>query len=191
MEKTNNRSGVWNWIIIGAVLIGGLMYLAYTRKQEGPALVKAERGAPILESGSVSGRTAPNWVMDNLSGQPVSLKQFAGHPVVLDFWATWCGPCQVELPWWNQFQKKYASQGLVIVGISEDTSMAAVRSFMTKTPLHYQIVWDGGKASLPASYGSVFGLPTTLYINRQGKITQMVDGLEAKPEIEKAIRAIL
>lgn len=188
------RSAALNWIIIGLVIIGGLVYLAYSRKNAAPPATDAVNGAAgeaILQAASVRGRTAPNWTLQDVNGKPVSLSQFAGHPVVLDFWATWCGPCQIEMPWWQALQKQYASQGLVVIGISEDQSLADVQKFLTKTPINYQIVWDSGKSDLSAGYGTPFGLPTTLFINRDGKITQRVTGLESKPELDKAIREIL
>ncbi len=189
MPTTSPKSGVMNWIIIGLVVTGGLLYLAYNHKLGEPAAAKQAAAEPILASPAAAGRVAPNWTLDDVTGKPVSLQQYAGHPVVLDFWATWCGPCQVEMPWWQQFQKQYASQGLVIVGISEDEKVSDVQGFLKKNPLDYQVVFDGG--AMPASYGTVLGLPTTIYINRQGKITQVVAGLEGKPEIDKAIHGIL
>ena len=189
MPTTSPKSAVMNRVIIGLVVIGGLLYLAHNHKAATPAALAKAAAAPILATPSVAGRAAPNWTLNDVTGKPVSLSQYAGHPVVMDFWATWCGPCQVEMPWWKQFQQQYASQGLVILGISEDTTVGDVRKFLVKNPLNYQIVFDGG--ALPASYGSLLGLPTTVYINRQGKITQVVAGLEGKPEIDRAIRGIL
>jgi thiol-disulfide isomerase/thioredoxin len=183
-----------NWIIIGLVVIGGLVYLAYSRKAAAPNTANGAvngNSAAILEAANVTGRAAPTWTLRDVNGKPVSLSQFAGHPVVMDFWATWCGPCQIELPWWQQFQKQYASRGLVIVGVSEDLNLNDVRKYLAKTPIDYQIVWDGGSNTLQNSYGTPFGLPTTLFIDRQGKITERVTGLEGKPELDKALHAIL
>ncbi|HWG36798.1 MAG TPA: redoxin domain-containing protein [Terriglobales bacterium] len=192
-ETTPNKSAAWNWLVIGVVLIGGLVYLAISRKNAAaslPPMAAATSGAgEILETNNVIGRTAPNWTLKDVDGKPVSLSQFAGHPVVLDFWATWCGPCQIEMPWWKQLQDEYRGQGLVIVGISEDQHFGDVKNYVKKNPFNYQIVWDDN--SLQATYGSPFGLPTTLFINRAGKITGRVAGLEGKPELEKAIRGIL
>lgn len=185
------KSAAMNWIVIGLVLIGGLVYLAYSRKNSPAAGVHAAASGPILEAGGVAGRIAPNWTLQDVNGKPISLSQFAGHPVVMDFWATWCGPCQIELPWWQQLQEQYRGQGLIIVGVSEDAALADVQKYLAKSPINYQIVWDGGNQQFQANYGSPFGLPTTLFINRQGKVTQRVIGLEGKPELDKAIREIL
>ncbi|HVA62536.1 MAG TPA: TlpA disulfide reductase family protein [Terriglobales bacterium] len=191
MSNPPAKATAWNWVIIGIVLIGGLLYLAYSRRTMAntPAAVAATASAKILETGNVAGRTAPAWTLEDVNGKPVSLAQFAGHPVVMDFWATWCGPCQIEMPWWQQLQEQYKSQGLVIVGVSEDNSLTDVQKYLAKNPINYQIVWDN--QSIGATYGTPFGLPTTLFINRQGKITERVMGLEGKPELDKAIRGIL
>jgi len=187
------KSTAANWIIIGVVLVAGLVYLAMSRRTAAttPAALKANASAAILEAGDVAGRMAPNWTLKDVDGKPVSLAQFAGHPVVMDYWATWCGPCQIELPWWKELQDKYRAQGLVIVGVSEDASLGDVQKYLKQNALNYQIVWDGGNPQLQQDYGSPFGLPTTLFINRQGKITERVIGLEGKPELEKAVNAIL
>ncbi len=187
---TPAKNSAWNWIVIGVVLIGGLIYLAISRKNAA-ATMPAPTGAgnSILEAGNVVGRTAPNWTLTDVNGHPISLAQFAGRPVVMDFWATWCGPCQVELPWWKQLQDKYRAQGLEIVGVSEDNSLADVKNYLLKNPLNYEIVWDNQQ--LENSYGVPYGLPTTLFINRQGKIVERVMGLEGKPELDRAIRHIL
>jgi thiol-disulfide isomerase/thioredoxin len=169
------------------------VYLAYSRRHMAttPTALKSNAAAPILEAGDVAGRVAPNWTLQDVNGKPVSLSQFAGHPVVTDFWATWCGPCQIEMPWWKELQTQYKAQGLVIVGISEDASLGDVKTYLAKNPSDYQILWDGNNPSLQAGYGSPFGMPTTLFLNRQGKITERVIGLEGKPELDKAVRAIL
>ncbi len=187
------KSSAWNWVIIGIIIIGGLVYLAFSHEKTMANQPVAEaNGSPanaILETGNPVGRTAPDWTLPTPNGKTLSLAQFAGHPVVLDFWATWCGPCNVERPWWEQLQKQYAGQGLVIIGISEDSSINDVSNFLTKHPTNYRMVWDN--QSLQATYGVPFGLPTTLFINKEGKITQRVTGLEGLAELDKAIRGIL
>jgi peroxiredoxin len=189
-SATPSKTSPLNWILIGIVLIGGLIYLAISRKNAAAMPQPAgAAGSAVLQSSNVVGRIAPNWTLSDVHGHPVSLSQFAGRPIVMDFWATWCGPCQVELPWWNELQNQYRAQGLQIIGVSEDSALSDVTNYILKNPLDYEIVWDNGK--LQNSYGVPFGLPTTLFINRQGKITERVTGLEGKPELDRAIRGIL
>ncbi|MGH9488737.1 MAG: TlpA family protein disulfide reductase [Terriglobales bacterium] len=191
-SSASSKTSAWNWIIIGIIIIGGLVYLAFAHRAtvaDQPVVANGSPANAILEASNVIGRAAPNWTLQTPSGKTLSLSQFQGHPVVLDFWATWCAPCKMEMPWWETLQTRYASQGLVIIGISEDSSMGDVQNFLAKNPINYRVVWDN--QSLQNTYGVPYGLPTTLFINRQGKITERVAGLEGLPDLDKAIHGIL
>lgn len=188
---SQRRRQVQNWIVIGAVLIGGLIYLAHTRRQaeQNAAASGAPIGDGLLEGANFVGRRAPDWTLPAPDGKPVSLAQFAGHPIVLDFWATWCGPCQVELPWWKQLQEEYRAQGLVIIGVSEDASVKDVQGYLKTHAMNYPVVVDLGH--LEASYGDPLGLPTTLFIRRDGTISARIEGLEDQPVLESHVKEIV
>lgn len=186
------RRQIQNWVVIGVVLIGGLIYLAHTRRvqqQNAAAQPGGDNGGGLLQAADISGKVAPNWTLQDADGKMVSLSQFKGHPIVLDFWATWCGPCQIEMPWWKQIQDQYRNQGLVIIGVSEDSSAGDVQKYLKTHPINYQIVVD--LDHLEASYGDPLGLPTTLFIRRDGTISSRVTGLEDKPELDKNVKQIL
>lgn len=192
-QSETARSRAMNWIIVGVVVVGALLYLAKTRRDQaqrsGMANAAVAVNAPLLVAPDIAGRPAPDWTLPDVNGQPVDFSQFKGHPVVIDFWASWCGPCKDEIPWWNQLQAKYKDKGLIIIGVSEDDSVNDVKSFLKTTPLDYTVVMD--QQRLESSYGMPEGLPTTFFIDRNGKVSARVLGMEAQPELEHRVEKIL
>ncbi len=186
--KFRGRNALTNWAIITLVVVGGLVYIAHVRREQ-MAKAGTTAGMPLLTSDNIDGRIAPNWSLPTPEGTQLSLSAFKGHPVVLDFWATWCGPCREEIPIWEQLQKQYANKGLVIVGISEDDHKQDVLSFLKQTPLTYPVVMDQDRLS--GSYGLATGLPTTLLVRKDGTIAERIEGLEDPGSLDRAVRGIL
>lgn len=158
------------------------------------------RGARNAHDGSVTGQKlsganiinqqAPDFQLTSLEGKSVKLSDYRGKAVVLNFWATWCGPCKVEMPWFVDLQNKYRDAGLEIVGVSmDDGNKDAVAKFAKEMGVNYTVLM--GKESVGDAYGGVLGLPTTFYIDRNGKITNSVAGLISKSEIEDHIKTAL
>jgi thiol-disulfide isomerase/thioredoxin len=145
-------------------------------KSDGPSPIKI--GAP-----------APKLVLKDLDGHTVDLESLKGKVVIVDFWATWCEPCQVMIPWLEEFQNRYASQGLEIVGVSMDDDIKDVKPFADKAKMNYPILF--GNDAIADAWGGVFGLPTSFMIDRQGKIRATHQGLIGKDVIEKDIRSML
>ena len=128
-------------------------------------------------------RPAPDWQLKNIEGKPVKLSDFKEKVVVLNFWATWCAPCRMEIPALIALQKQYADKGLVVVGISVDEgSGAAVKSFMTKMGINYPVVLGGPETA--AAYGNVQVIPTTFYVDREGNIAGKREGAAELPAFE-------
>jgi thiol-disulfide isomerase/thioredoxin len=133
---------------------------------------------------------APAWKLKDVDGKIVSSEQFKGKVVVVDFWATWCGPCREEIPGYVALQKKYAKDGLVIVGISLDEAGAkVVKPFVQKNGVGYTIVL--GDDATREAFGNFEAIPTTFLIDRSGKIRDRKTGAEPTEEYEKRIVALL
>ncbi len=128
---------------------------------------------------------APVWTLQDLDGKEVSSAQFKGKVVVVDFWATWCGPCRHEIPGYIALQKKYAKDGLVIVGIAVSDKVASVRAFVAKQGVNYKVVM--GNDTVVEAFGGVEGIPTTFIIDREGKIRERKVGSEDTAEYEKTL----
>ena len=141
------------------------------------------------DTGAVT-QLAPAWKLKDLDGHPVSSDQFKGKVVVVDFWATWCGPCVSEIPGYIELQKKYGPEGLVIVGISMDQSGPdQVKKFAETKGMNYTIVM--GDENVAEAFGGIEGIPTTFLINRQGHIVNRKVGAMPHDEYEKLVKQAL
>jgi cytochrome c biogenesis protein CcmG/thiol:disulfide interchange protein DsbE len=111
---------------------------------------------------------APDFTRTDLSGRPLRLEQFRGRVVLLNFWATWCGPCIEEIPVFARWQRQYGTAGLQVLGVSMDDDDAVVKRFLAKHAVPYPIVM--GDAKLGESFGGVYGLPQSFLIDAHGRI---------------------
>jgi thiol-disulfide isomerase/thioredoxin len=133
---------------------------------------------------------APDFTLQSLDGKTVRLSDFRGKPVVLNFWATWCGPCKIEMPWFVDLQKEYGPAGLQFLGVAmDDASTKEIKEFAESMKVNYPILI--GKESVGDDYGGVQFLPETFYIDRNGKVVDKAFGLKGRGEIEDAIKKIL
>jgi peroxiredoxin len=133
---------------------------------------------------------APAWELQDVNGKPVSSEQFKGKVVVVDFWATWCLPCKMEIPGYIELVKKYEKDGFAMVGVSMDTEgPEVVKDFMQKNGLNYTVVMADEKVS--AAFGGVEVMPTTLLIDRSGQIRDRKEGAEETATYEQKVKALL
>jgi peroxiredoxin len=145
-------------------------------------------GAPVVAS--MNGQTAPDFTLETLDGKTMHLSDFKGKGVLLNFWATWCQPCKIEMPWFAELQKQYGPQGLQIVGVAmDDASPKEIGEFAHDLGVNYPILV--GKEEVGNAYGGVQFLPATFYIGRDGKIVDKVFGLKGRGEIEDSIKKAL
>ena len=135
------------------------------------------------------GQPAPDFTLTDSAGSPVKLSAYKGKVVLLDFWATWCGGCKVEIPWYMEFQNKYKDKGLSVVGVSMDEDgWKSVKPFLAENKINYPIVI--GNSDLGGQFG-VSGLPLTLLIDRNGKIADSHAGMVDKDAFEREIQSLL
>ena len=133
---------------------------------------------------------APDFSLESLEGKTMRLSDFRGKAVLLNFWATWCGPCKIEMPWFVELQQKYGSQGLQVVGVAmDDASKEDIAKFAQDMGVNYPVLI--GKEAVGDSYGGIPALPETFFIGRDGKVVDKILGLRGKAEIEDAIKKAL
>ena len=163
--------------ILGMVASG--KYLARTRLLRPNSMVGDVRGLP-----------APDFELTSLDGKRVKLSDFRGKAVLLNFWATWCSPCKVEMPWFVELQNKYGNDGLVVLGVAmDDTEASKIARFTSEMGVNYPVLLGNDKVS--EDYGNVQYLPTSFFINRDGKFVDkgvgLIDHNEAEKYVQKAL----
>ena len=120
----------------------------------------------------------------------MTLSDLHGKAVLLNFWATWCGPCKIEMPWLVELQNQYGNQGLQVVGVAmDDSSKDEIAKFAKDMGVNYPVLI--GKEAVGDAYGGVPALPESFFIGRDGKIVDQIIGLKGRSEIEDAIKKAL
>jgi cytochrome c biogenesis protein CcmG/thiol:disulfide interchange protein DsbE len=132
-----------------------------------------------------------DFTMKDQSGRDVSLSQYRGKVILLDFWATWCGPCKVEIPHFIEFQDRYGKDGLQVVGISVDDPLDKLAPYAREMRMNYTILQGLGHDDVQDAFGPILGIPITHMISRDGKICATHTGLTGKDVFEREIRALL
>ena len=135
-------------------------------------------------------RAAPDFSLMDANGAPIKLSDYLGKVVVLNFWATWCGPCKIEIPWFIEFEKTYRDRGFAILGVSMDEDgWRAVQPFVMQNAMNYTVTV--GSDRVAQLYGGVESLPSTFLIDRDGRIASVHVGLVSKHEYEAEILKLL
>jgi thiol-disulfide isomerase/thioredoxin len=151
---------------------------------------KARRPSMSLTSHVTQSGPAPDFALESLDGKTMHLSDLRGKAVLLNFWATWCGPCKIEMPWFVEFQNQYGPQGLQIVGVAlDDASKEDIGKFAKDMGVNYPILI--GKESVGDQYGGVPALPESFLIGRDGRLVDKIIGLRGKAEIEDAVKKAL
>ena len=145
--------------------------------------------APHPQPDPLLHKPAPSFVRNDLNHQRVDLAAYRGRVVLLSFWATWCAPCQIEMPRFVAWQSRYGSDGLQIVGVSMDDDDAPVIALTRKRKVNYPIVM--GDEKLGTLYGGILGLPVTYLIDRNGTIIEKFKGETSLSDLETAIQKAL
>lgn len=149
----------------------------------------AQSGSQGPARGPEIGSQAPDFKLNVLNGQgkTMQISSLKGKAVLVNFWATWCEPCKIEMPWLVELQKKYGPQGLQIVGVAvDDAEEKTISEFARKMKVNYPVLI--GTEKVADTYGGVAGLPTSFFLDRGGKVVNRVTGLVSESEIEDSVK---
>jgi cytochrome c biogenesis protein CcmG/thiol:disulfide interchange protein DsbE len=127
----------------------------------------------------------------DLEGKDVALSSFKGKVILLNFWATWCGPCKAEVPAFVELQNAYGKDGLVVVGYSVDDDAPKARAFMNEYKINYPVLLGLGREDVQDAFGPIWGIPASFIISRDGKVCKKHLGIAPKSVFEKEIKALL
>jgi len=168
-------------LVVVAVVAAAMLYFGFHM---------ARRSGPTRPLGLGYQAPAPDFSLESLEGRNVRLSDLRGKAVLLNFWATWCTPCKVEMPWFVELQNEYGAQGLQIVGVAmDDSSRDDIAKFAKDMGVNYPVLL--GKEAVGDAYGGVPALPESFFIGRDGKIVDKIIGLKGRGEIEDSIRKAL
>ncbi len=162
-----------------AVMLSAVLFTA-CGKSPATAAVKLEKDR----------KAAPEFSLKDAQGRTVKLSDFRGKVVVLNFWATWCGPCKIEIPWFVGFQQTYNNRNFTVLGVSmDDDGWTSVKPYLATSKINYPVVI--GTEEISQLYGGVDSIPTTFIIDQEGRIASIHVGLVSKSEYENEILNLL
>ena len=166
-------------LVVVAVVLAGMLYFGFHMARRSGSTARIMKSTP-----------APDFTLETLDGKNMKLSDLRGKAVLLNFWATWCGPCKIETPWLVELQNQYGPQGLQIIGVEAgDDGKDDIAKFVKEMGINYPILL--GKEAVGDAYGGIPALPETFFIGRDGKIVDKTMGLHGRGEIEDSIKKAL
>jgi thiol-disulfide isomerase/thioredoxin len=184
---TGHRSA-WPWLVAGVVLLvlGGIL-LKRDAADRQPVPNTDVNALGSATTGSIGGPARFDLTLKDLNGANVSLATFKGKIVVVNFWATWCGPCRAEIPDLVELQEQYR-EDLVILGfLALDPIGPHTQPFVTEFKINYQVLDANDRDDVEQAYGPIGGLPTSVIIGRDGRVAQRFLGARSKEQFERVI----
>lgn len=188
------------WLAMGAVAVAlGLLYLAPRAEDQArpaPAATAAQDGAVTADPDAAAdalatGKTAPlKFTLKDMNGVDVKLASFKGKVILLNFWATWCGPCKKEIPDLIKVQEQYGND-VVVLGISIDDPLDKLKPFATAMHMNYPVLMGKDRQDVEDAFGPFYGVPVSVFIDRDGKIWKRHTGIASKAQFEREIMALL
>ena len=166
--------------IAAGLLSVGLLITACTKQAPPESKVKPD----------ATRKHAPEFALKDSDGRTVTLAEYKGKVVLLNFWATWCGPCKIEIPWFADFEQKYKDRGFAVLGVAMDEEgWEVVKPYLAESKVNYRVIL--GNDTVAGLYGGVESLPTTFVLDRDGKIASTHVGLVSKSDYENEIMQLL
>ena len=173
------------------------MSKSWTRAVAIGAVVALGGCSSVRDTASVAGCSPDakpanlNFTIKDMNGNDVALSAHKGKVILLDFWATWCGPCKIEIPGFIDMYNQYGPQGFQVLGVSVDDAVPALKEYSAQMKMNYPVLVGQGRDDVSEAYGPMPGLPTTFIIGRDGKVCTSHTGFTEKEKFEEQIKALL
>ena len=182
----------WRWMTATMAALA----LAFLTFPPVPALSGAMPWTPVeaLDEAVCDADAGPanlNFTLKDMHGGDVNLASLKGNVILLNFWATWCGPCKVEIPGFVELQDQYRDEGLVVLGLSVDDPIEKLKPFADEYKINYPLLVGLGRDDFQEAFGPLWGIPVTFYIGRDGTLCKKHMGLATKEQVERDIKALL
>lgn len=190
LDRTPRSRRRMNWAVAATIACATVMAFPEPRAITQRICTACLTAAQSFASPAPVRKLAPDFTLTDASGQSLTLSSLRGKVVVLNFWATWCPPCKMEIPWLAEFQRTYRDRGVVVIGVSMDEEgWDAVKPFMESMKINYRMVL--GNDEVASQFGGVESLPTTLLIDRSGRVASTHTGLVSKSVYREGIESLL
>ena len=192
MMKGSSMRSRWIVAALGAVALALVSLPLLSTRAARPVADPA--GAPMefaSAEGGCDARARPaslDFTLTDMNGEQVKLAQYAGRPILLNFWATWCGPCKFEIPAFVELQDKYREEGFVVLGVSVDDPADALRAFAADYKMNYPVLM--ADEAIQEAYGPIFAIPVSFFIKKDGTICKKHFGPATKEQFETDVRAL-
>jgi thiol-disulfide isomerase/thioredoxin len=155
------------------------------------SLVSDEVEAAADGACDAKAKPAPlNYTIKDVNNVDVKLSSFKGKVILLNFWATWCGPCKAEIPGFVELQKEYAND-LVVLGISVDDTVEQIKPYAAKYKINYPMLVGLGRDDVQEAFGPLYGIPVSFLIGKDGRICKKHMGIAPKAQFEREIKALI
>jgi thiol-disulfide isomerase/thioredoxin len=183
------------WIAMGALAFALVLLMMIPEPGYDPnSPPPAAGGADVHDDdgdGILVGKVAPlNYTLKDMNGADVQLASFKGKVIVLNFWATWCGPCKAEIPSLVELQHQYGDD-LVVLGFSVDDTPDKMKPYAAEYKINYPLLVGNGREDVQNAYGPLWGIPVSVIIDREGKIAKKHSGIASKEQFEREIKPLL
>jgi len=166
--------------VIGAAMLAACLFQGCSSSSVRAATLKPDHER----------KPAPEFALKDADGKTVHLSGYKGKVVLLDFFATWCGPCKIEIPWFTEMERKNKDRGFAVLGVSmDDEGWEIVKPFLAELNVNYRVVI--GNDATAGMYGGVDALPTTFLIDREGRIAAVHVGLASRKDFEDGVEQLL
>ncbi len=188
---TNGRTRWVSMVSVGAALTLLMSPLACDRRAE-PAAA-APRAVAQAQGSACAQNPKPanlDFTVKDMNGKDVHFGSYKGKIILLNFWATWCGPCKAEIPAFVELQAQY-NKDLVVLGFSVDDPVEKVKTFATQYAMNYPVLIGLGREDVQEAFGPIWGIPTSFVIGRDGRVCKKHMGMASKAQIEQEIKGLL